>query len=63
LHGVTRPLRLEVHRPACGHKAGDGRDECEVSSPAPLRRDFDTFAYPLVSDEVEPIFDCRNSRR
>jgi polyisoprenoid-binding protein YceI len=58
LHGVTRPLRLEVHRLACGHKAGDGRDECDaLVTGRLLRRDFGiTFAYPLVGDEVELDF-------
>jgi polyisoprenoid-binding protein YceI len=59
LHGVTRPLRLEVHRLACGHKAGDGPDGCEaVVTGRLLRRDFGiSFAYPLVGDEVELNFE------
>jgi polyisoprenoid-binding protein YceI len=59
LHGVTRPLRLVVHRLTCGNNAGSGRDVCDaVVTGQLLRRDFGiSFAYPLVGDEVELNFE------
>ena len=58
LHGVTRPLRLEVNNLVCGHTAADGREGCDATVTGRLqRREFGiSFAYPLVSDDVDLEF-------
>lgn len=54
LHGVTRPVRFEVHRFECGMDSGDGQQSCgAMVSGRLLRREFGMdFAYPLVGDVV-----------
>ena len=58
LHGVTRPLRLEVQGLVCGRNPVDGREGCgAVVTGHMLRRDFGIgFAYPLVGDDVDLDF-------
>jgi polyisoprenoid-binding protein YceI len=58
LHGVTRPLRLEVNHLICGRIAADGREVCDATVTGRLqRREFGiSFAYPIVGDDVDLEF-------
>jgi polyisoprenoid-binding protein YceI len=54
LHGVTKPMRFEVHRIECSRDAGDDGETCGASvSGRLLRREFGLeFAYPFVGDAI-----------
>jgi polyisoprenoid-binding protein YceI len=58
LHGVTRPVRLDVTRLACGIDPAEGREGCGATVTGRLkRRDFGMeFAFPLIGDDVELDF-------
>jgi polyisoprenoid-binding protein YceI len=58
LHGVTRSLRLNVERLACGRNPADGREGCGATVTGRLlRREFGMeFAWPLVGDDVDLDF-------
>ena len=58
LHGVTRPVRLDVTRLACGTDSAETRESCGANVTGRLmRRDFGMkFAFPLIGDEVELDF-------
>ena len=58
LHGVTRPLRLEVQRLACGRNYAVGHDGCGATvSGYLLRREFGMeYGYPFVGDSIELEF-------
>jgi polyisoprenoid-binding protein YceI len=64
LHGVTRPVRLDVNRLECGTGAVDGRATCNAAVTGHIsRRAFDMpFAYPFVGDEVALEFAVRAFR-
>ena len=58
LHGVTKPLRLDVQKLACGRVSTDGHESCRASVVRPLRRrEFGMeFAYPFVGDVISLDF-------
>ncbi len=58
LHGVTRPLRLEVKGLVCSAHPVDRLEGCgAIVTGRVLRRDFGiSFAYPLVGDDVDLEF-------
>ncbi len=64
LHGVTRPVRLDVRNLRCGSSAEDGGERCAAEIVGRIsRRAFGMeFAYPLVADEVRLTFAVSASR-
>jgi polyisoprenoid-binding protein YceI len=54
LHGVTKPLRLDVRGLECVRASGDGGESCAATvSGQLLRREFGMdFAYPFIGDEI-----------
>jgi polyisoprenoid-binding protein YceI len=58
LHGVTRPLRLEVRRLACSRNPVDGRESCGATVTGQLlRRDFGiAYAWPIIGDDIDLDF-------
>lgn len=64
LHGVTRPVRLDVRNVRCGSSAEDGLERCDAEIVGRIsRRAFGMdFAYPLVADEIRLTFAVSASR-
>lgn len=64
LHGVTRPLRLEVRRLVCGRNPVDGREGCGATVTGQLlRRDFGiAYAWPIIGDDIDLDFVIRAFR-
>ncbi len=54
LHGVTRPVRLDVRNLRCGSNAEDGGERCAADIVGRISRHAFgmDFAYPLVGDDV-----------
>jgi polyisoprenoid-binding protein YceI len=54
LHGVTKPLRLDVRGLECVTNSGDGGESCAATvSGRLLRREFGMdFGYPLIGDAI-----------
>jgi polyisoprenoid-binding protein YceI len=54
MHGVTKPLKLEVQRLECGRVSTDGHESCLATVAGQLRRrDFGMEAgYPIVGDVI-----------
>jgi polyisoprenoid-binding protein YceI len=54
LHGVTKPLRLDVRSLDCVRVSGDGGESCAATvSGQLLRREFGMdFAYPIYGDAI-----------
>lgn len=54
LHGVTKPVRLEVGALECVRSSGDGGESCVATVAGRLlRREFGMdFAYPLIGDAI-----------
>ena len=54
LHGVTKPMRLDVRGLECVSNAGEGGESCAATvSGRLLRRQFGMdFAYPFVGDAI-----------
>ena len=54
LHGVTKPLRLDVRGLECVRNPGDGGESCAATvSGRLLRREFGMgFGYPLIGDVI-----------
>jgi len=54
LHGVTKPLRLDVTSLECVKNSGDGGESCAATvSGRLLRREFGMdFGYPLIGDAI-----------
>lgn len=59
LHGVTRPLRLEVGHLVCGRITADGQESCDAMVTGRLQRsDFGMeYGFPIVGDDVELEFE------
>jgi polyisoprenoid-binding protein YceI len=58
LHGVTRPVHLEVARLVCGTDPADGREACgAIVTGHLMRSNFGMeFAFPMIGDDVELDF-------
>jgi polyisoprenoid-binding protein YceI len=54
MHGVTKPLKLDVQRLECGRVSNDGHESCLATVSGELRRrDFGMAAgYPIVGDVI-----------
>jgi len=54
MHGVTKPLKLDVQRLECGRVSTDGHESCLATVAGQLRRrDFGMDAgYPIVGDVI-----------